>query len=331
MKFLLGALLLGLLAAAPQCETRGPEDAGTPDAGPRRDAGPREPGDPDWDPSLPDGGFPGSGKNGDPGTDVVILVRMDRGLANDAALYKRLVDEVRGALTGAGLRVLETAVASLQDGTLLWAQFKNAAPPAALVDVLSYHAQHTPDQAGACSTSGLFILGSQISYATLSYPAELTGFPWVEQPFWQRPGALLVVLVDHDIRPATLGSVECSPLGLSPTDWFGAYDPAVWLSWYMPRPQTRFWAISTPEAGSNPDLLRDGCLAGGFPAVAVDTIAPSPAVSFYDPWAEGMSFHYPRLVERESFCNVFGAGGFSSAPELAAAWARVLRGQVGLP
>jgi len=326
----LGALLLALWAAGPQCEQRGPGSDGGFDGShqPRLDGRVIVVGDG----SVPvpgDGGFPGSGRDGDPGTDVLFLVRMDRGLANDAALYEKVVGQTGSALVNAGLVVAQTAVASLQDGRLLWGKSKGVEPPVGLAAALTYYAQHLPDLEAPCSTTGLAQLGANIPVAVLNYPSELTGVPFTEWPFTVRPGALLVVLIDHDLRPSSPSAAECAVRGSTPTAYFGAQDPVPWLSWWwLSRPQTRFWAISTPEDGTSRETARALCLAAGFPQTALDVIAPS-AVPFYEPWAQGMNAFFPGLVERIDFCTATTAG--FPAQDYADAWAKVLRAQVGLP
>ncbi|HEY8209552.1 MAG TPA: hypothetical protein VIG99_18825 [Myxococcaceae bacterium] len=299
---LLPLALLLLYSTAPQCEVRGPQDAGA-DSG-RRDSGTGDGGrDSGTDPPPPDGGFPGSGREGDPGTDVLFLVRMDRGLANDANLYERLVEQVRGALKSSGLTVLQTAVASLQDGQLLWGRFAEIEPPVSLARVLAYYAQQMPDQSAPCSTTGLAQLGSTIPYNWLTYPPELTDIVWYEQPLTIRPGALLVVVIDHDVRPQPPSSFNCLAGGMSPADWFGGGNYPLWQSgWSLHRPRTRFWTIFTPEGSSNSDPMRQSCLASGFPAWALDTISVSP-VSFYGSWAIDMNARYPGLVSSADFCS----------------------------
>jgi len=340
MKFLPILALLALYAAGPQCETRPP----VPDAGTVRDAGRRDSGTGGgggggfgdggwwwgggWDPNLPDGGYPGSGRNGDNGTDVVFLVRMDRGLANDAALYSRLVDQVRDALAHSGLSILETAVISHEDGRPLWAQSKQTPPPVKLTDALNFYARQLPDQSEPCSTTGLAQLGVNMPYELLAYPPELLGVPWYEQPFITRPSALLVVIVDSDVRPAPISSQSCVNGLAAPADWFAGNAYPQWLAWSLPRPTTRFWLISTPEDGTSVDAMRQACLGSGFPATALDTIAPS-AVPFYDPWASGMNAYFPNLATRADYCSSL-AGAFP-AQSLSDDWAKVLRAQVGLP
>lgn len=337
MKFLLPLALFALYSAGPQCETRPPVPDGGRDAG--RDAGGRDSGgggggdggwwwDGGWDPNLPDGGYPGSGRNGDPGTDVVFVVRMDRGLANDAALYVRLVDQVRAALAQAGLSVLETAVVSHEEGRPLWAQSRTTQPPVKLLDVLNFYAQQLPDQSEPCSTTGLAQLGANMPYELLVYPSELTGVPWYEQPFSARPTALLVVMIDSDVRPAPISSLSCVTSQASPATWFAGNAYPQWLLWRLPRPTTRFWLVSTPEDGTSADTMRQSCLGAGFPPTAVDTIAPS-AVPFYDPWASGMNAYFPDLATRADYCTTMQ--GSLPVQNLADAWAKVLRAQVGLP
>jgi len=334
MKLLLPLALLALYAAGPQCETRPPEPDGGRDAG-RKDSG-SDAGLGDggcwwcggWDPNLPDGGYPGSGRNGDPGTDVVFVVRMDRGRANDASLYVRLVDQVRAALAHAGLTILETAVVSHEDGRPLWAQSKNTPPPVKLLDALNFYARQLPDPSEPCSITGLSQLGANMPYELLSYPPELTGVPWYEQPFLSRPGALLVVMIDSDLRPAPITSLSCATLQASPATYFAGNAFPQWLLWRLPRPTTRFWLVSTPEDGTSVDTMRGTCLASGLPPTMLDAIAPS-TVPFYDPWASGMNAYFPDLATRADYCTTMM--GALPANDLADAWAKVLRAQVGLP
>jgi hypothetical protein len=330
MKYLLLAVVLGLLMAAEgDCGETRTDDAGV-DAG--RDAG-WFPTDPDWDPSLPDGGYPGSGKNGDPGTYVLFLVRVDRGTANLSPAYESMVNTFTASLGESGIGVRTVVVASLHDGKLLWARGRMDFPPTNLASVLNFHAARSTEPTASCPTSGLVGLGLNINSTQLIYPPELTGgfFP-SRNPFLPRPGAFLVVLVDSGERYASLVSTQCQSQGKNPVDYLGGNDLAGWLGYpaRLSRRQTRFAAFHTPER-TTVEQMRSACLAvSGFPQSAVDLISPS-SVDFFPQFEDGMNIYSPRLVTRQDFCVAVGTDQTLFARELGVTWAAQLRAMVGLP
>lgn len=330
MKYLLAAVVLGMLMAEGECGETRQDDGGViilPDAS-------RPPPiDPDWDPRLPDGGYPGSGKNGDPGTYVLYLLRLNRGTANLAPAYEHTVNTISVALTDAGIGVRTVAVAAMNDGRLLWAKGRVDNPPTNLASVLSFHAARTSGETSPCPTYGVSSLGANITNAQLVYPPELSGgFYPTRNPFLPKPGALLVVFLDSDERFASLMSTSCQLQGANPVDHLGGSDLAGWLAYpgALRRRQTRFAAFHTPER-TTVEAMRAQCLAvPDFPQSAVDLISPS-SVDFFPQFEDGMNVYHPGLVTRQDFCVGVGTDQTYFAQTLGRAWAAQLRAMAGLP
>lgn len=306
---LLGA---GVLAGAPACVVvRGVNDAGCcllPDAGPP-DAGPPDAGPPETPP--PDGGgggevvFAGSGRSGDPGLAVLWLVHVDPGVANLADRYDSLVAATDAMLTDAGFQVRQTAVGSLDDGTLLWA--RDSWSTYGLAEVLRYQARSDGADGGVgCATDALFRISVALDQAPLALPPELAaGLAGTEYPFAEPAAALVVGFLDSAARPSGLDSSACEHAGYAPTQLLGA-DPAQWARWSaappLPRAHVRFLISATPETENFEEMQRRCLALPGFPESAADVLAPSPE-PFFDPLAQRLTLLDPGLAIRTDLCD----------------------------
>jgi hypothetical protein len=137
------------------------------------------------------------------------------------------------------------------------------------------------------------------------------------RPFVPRPSALLVGAIDHGARP--LGFDACGVGDLSA-------DPQRWQSFSegpLPRLQTRFTFVATPEQVPA-DQMRQRCLAvAGFPGQVLDALQPS-AAKYYDPLSASLASAQPGLSSRADLCNALGAGWPGVAGSMASDWVAVL-------
>ena len=261
----------------------------------------------DLDAGVTKRGFPGSGKDGDPGTGVLWLVRLDRGSANLADAEQTLVKQTNAALKNAGLTVNAVVAISMYDGHVIWgAHGLGAGTQPGLADALRREAQTAPaSPPTSCALS--FLNG--ISLSSLSDGAG--------QPFAPRPSALLVGALDHGARP--LGFDSCA------TDYLSA-DPQRWQTFYegpLPRLQTHYAFVATAEQ-QPVDQMRQRCLAvAGFPSQVLDALQPSPA-RFFDPLASTMLAAQPGLSSRADLCNALGSSWPGVAASMASDWVAVL-------
>jgi hypothetical protein len=273
--------------------------------------------------------FPGSGLNGDPGTGVLWLVRIDRGTANLAASYATLIRGMTAQLAAEGFDVRATGVGSLYESRLYWSRSGKELPATELQSMLESAANSSSGTAPRqCSTAALADVGGRLSWMTVSAPDYNT--PSGAMPFSPRLGALLVVLLDHGARPSAYGASDCGTGSMDPAGWFGgSRNPTSWLnrntySWYLPRSQTRFLFISTSETESY-EQLRARCAAmSAFPRTALDAISPSSTV-FYAPFAIGLENYQDQLATQQDLCAAVAGDWAGYSRGFAKDWASLLR------
>jgi hypothetical protein len=277
----------------------------------------------------PTASFPGSGLNGDPGTGVLWLVRIDRGTANLAASYATLIRGMTAQLAAEGFDVRVTGVASLYESRLYWARSGKDLPASELQTLLESAANSSSGVAPrVCSTAALADMGGRLSWMTVSAPDYST--PSGGTPFSPRLGALLVVMLDHGARPSGYGASDCGTGSMDPAGWFGgSRSPTFWLNrststWNLPRAQTRFLFISTSETESY-EQMRARCAAmSAFPRTALDAISPSPIV-FYAPFAIGLDNYQGNLGFQEDLCAAVAGDWSAYSRGFAKGWTSLLR------
>src|SRR5207253_1349376 len=176
-----------------------------------------------------------------------------------------------GALRDAHLAPRGIAVVSLYDGAVLWSTQDASRDPLSTIATLlgSRAALDNPAPAG-CATFSLLDVGRRLSSIGAPVP-----------PFANRPGALLVGLVDHGARPAPLASCGDPAAAL-------AADIACWASFgsvVLPRAEFRFGFFATPETGTTAQM-KTSCLAvQGLPVTTIDSLEASD-FPFFDPLAQ---------------------------------------------
>ena len=130
----------------------------------------------------------------------------------------------------------------LYTGGIVWATRLNQNPDSTLADALRFASSLAAAVPQGCSTAALAGIGSRISNV------QATGV-W---PFYIRPGALLVVLVDTGPRPVPLASCpEASSFGATPAGW------ARFAGGPLDRYATRFAFATTNETESLDQLRTD--------------------------------------------------------------------------
>jgi hypothetical protein len=290
----------------------------------------------DWDGGLGggwDGGapgnatFPGSGTNGDPGTGVIWLVRIDRGTANLAASYATLIQTMTQQLAAQGFDIRTTAVGSLYEPRLYWSGAGKTVPVANLQSLLANAASQGSGEApSTCSSTSLLSIGARLDRVEVVPPdGSHSGL----RPFEAPRSTLLVVMLDHGVRPVGHDSPGCNWNGFSPAQRFGnGRDVTQWLnqnapSWNLPRARTRFLFVSTPENESY-SQLRERCAAmSTFPRIALDALNPS-VIPFYGPFSSGLNAFQPGLGTQVDLCQAVARDwpGFSRG--FAKDWADLL-------
>ena len=256
--------------------------------------------------------IPGTGKDGDRGTGVLVMLRIDQGTANIASPVQIVLKQIADALTGAGLQVTSVAVSEMYAQQPIWASrdIKNPVP-GSLADLLrEVSTTRTAAAPTTCSTDALLNEGASLWAWSVAGANNV----W---PFSPGPDALLVILIDSGARPQALAS--CKP------DMFSASDPISWarLDHALSLAQTRFLMLATTE---NPDLtaMRQRCAAvPGFPLGALDVLAPS-SIAFFDPWADQMNAKKSGLANRIDLCEALGAGAPEIWRDVAKSWFQVL-------
>jgi hypothetical protein len=225
------------------------------------------------------------------GLGILWLFRIDRGTAQLAPVYERMMDDMDDEFRAQGLPISGEAIASLYEFTVLWGRNRNVPAPVPVSAALQYWARSAPQTSlSPCTTFWLYNYGQSLSYLGVDFPPELItpGGSRIQQsvhPFEEVPGAVLVVLVDSGPRPATADDPVCSAGGIPPANWYGGSSPATWVSFNtgekLLREQTRFAFVATPEAVDS-DTFRRHCLTvDGFPTGDLDVMSPSP-VRFFD-------------------------------------------------
>lgn len=272
--------------------------------------------------------FPGSGLNGQSGTGVLWLVRIDRGTANLAASYATLIRGMTASLAAEGFDVRMTGVASLYESRLYWAKAGKDLSTSELQTLLENAASSSGATPGVCSTAALSDVGGRLS--SMSVMAPSSSSPSGGTPFSPSLGALLVVILDHGARPSAYGGSDCGTGTMDPAGWFGgSRNPATWLNritgtWKLPRSQTRFLFVSTSESETY-EQLRARCAAmSTFPRTALDAISPS-ARAFYAPFTIGLENYQARLGTQEDLCNAVAGDWTGLSRGLAKDWAGLLR------
>lgn len=242
--------------------------------------------------------IPGSGQNGDHGTGLLILVRIDPGTANIADSISHLVDDWLAAVNKPGFIVSSVGVGDLYSGNLLWAARLDAQPTIALAAALRQASAASLGPPQGCTTEGLSRAGNSIAYLSAAGV----------RPFSPSPGALLTILVDTGPRPMLLSSCpSASTFGQNPAYW------AQLSSGPLPRRATRFVFVASSES-ETADQMRARCLTiAGFPSSAADSLAPSPS-PFLVPLASALDGMLPGLAGGIDVCTALG----TSEPNFAA-------------
>ena len=256
--------------------------------------------------------IPGTGKDGDRGTGVLVMLRIDQGTANIASPVQIVLKQITDALTDAGLQVSSVAVSEMYAQQPIWASrdIKNPVP-GSLADLLrQVSTTRTAAAPTTCSTDALLNEGASLWAWSVAGASNV-------MPFSPGPDALLVVLIDSGARPQAVTS--CRP------DTFSASDPISWarVDRVLSLGQTRFLMLATTE---NPDLMamRQRCAAvPGFPLGALDVLAPS-SIAFFDPWADQMNAKKSGLANRIDLCEALGAGAPGIWRDVARNWFQVL-------
>jgi hypothetical protein len=273
--------------------------------------------------------FPGSGQNGDQGTGVLWLVRIDRGTANLAPAYAATIRAMNQQLVAEGFSVRVTGVASLYEPRLYWATYGDNVTVAELQSLLESAANSvetaTPT---ACSSTALADMGGRLS-TTITMPPGSTS-PSGYAPFGPSLSALLVGVLDHGARSVSYTTSSCTPSGESPAAWFGGTrEPATWLNrsdygWTLPRSQTRFLFVTTSETESY-DQMRSRCAGmANFPRPALDAINPA-SVSFYGDFAYNLGNYQSGLGTQVDLCNALGGDWTTYSRTFARDWVSLLR------
>ncbi|ATB28812.1 hypothetical protein [Melittangium boletus] len=285
-----------------------------------------------WDGGFPDSGtvtpptFPGSGQNGDRGTGVLWLVRIDRGTANLAASYAPLIRGMTQQLAAQGFDVRVTGVGSLYEPSVFWATSGKELSTSEIQGVLEKAANERSTTPSACSTAALAELGGQLSAVEVWPGYGTSGEHW---PYTNPLSNLLVVLLDHGARPVAYSASACATSGWDAATWFGGLrDNTRWLNrtsstWNVPRAQTRFLFISTPENETYAQM-RERCAAmSTFPRNGLDALSPS-SVAFYEPFNEGLGRYQAGLGSRLDVCEAVARDWTGYSRDFARKWAQWL-------
>jgi hypothetical protein len=252
----------------------------------------------------------GSGRNGDNGTAVLALLRIDQGTANLADPVAGLLDALSAALGENDLLVTSVAVADLyQPQTVLWAargKQPTAAPLAGVLRAVSATRSGVPP--ATCTTAALLTDGTSL----LAW--NVGGL----FPFNPPPGALLIVLIDTGARPYPLS-------GCTDSQMLWMTDPQQWALFGRPirRGQTHFLLLGTSETESI-DTMRTRCASvSGFPTTAIDALAPS-AAAFFGPMGTQMNATSADLATRLDLCTALSTGAPTFWDDMGNRWAQQL-------
>ncbi|WNG20976.1 hypothetical protein [Cystobacter fuscus] len=273
-----------------------------------------------WDAgSGPRATFPGSGTNGDRGTGVLWLVRIDRSTANLAASYGSLIETMTQQLKAQGFDIRRTAVGSLYEPRLFSGN-ESATPSAASVQsLLESAANYNGTAPTGCSSQYLLSLGVRLSEAQA---------PSGSRPFADPLSALLVVMIDHGSHPQDYGP-GCDPAAMTPAKrfatgpgWLNIGSPAT-SAWSLPRAQTRFLFVSTSENESYTQLRERCASMSTFPRIGLDAISPSEH-PFYEPFSAELSTFQPGLGTRIDLCQAVARDWAGFSRGFAKDWAQLL-------
>lgn len=231
--------------------------------------------------------YPGSMIGDDPGTALLFFLRIDRGTANLADSYQTLITTTLNSLDSAGIHVRVAEVVSLYDGSAVDISqgIANGLRAAAAAST-----GYIPD---VCTTHALAAVAGSGTLPTVS--------------------VFLGVLIDSGARPHGLNDAACAESGNSPASYFLS-DPAAWLVTdgvhQLPRPQVRFIAIHTPEAGT-PDDMRKACnREPNVVTTALDQLEVSP-IPFFKQWSDGAGAIDALTVKTYDYCpSVFDSTGW---------------------
>ena len=250
---------------------------------------------------------PGSGKDGDNGTAVLVMLRVDQGTVNIATNLQSLLKQISDALKGAGFAVKSVAVAEMYAIERIWASRVGQKSPPALANVLrAVSASRGAAAPTACTTAAL---GSQGASVWSWNQDEVT-------PFLPTPAAILVVLIDPGARPTPFGNCATSNFSADPVYWIP-------LQRGFHLRQTRFLMIATPENG-DAAAMRSHCLAvPNFPTAGLDVLAPS-SQPFFDPWSAQMNGTQEGLATRVDLCDALGSGAAPAWNAMAKQWYQTL-------
>jgi hypothetical protein len=239
------------------------------------------------------------------------MLRIDQGTANIAAPVQVALKQITDALTGAGLQVTSVAVSEMYAQQPVWASrdIKNPVP-GSLANVLRDVSTTRTAAPTSCSTDALLNEGASL-WAWTTGASNL-------MPFSPGPDALLVVLIDSGARPQALTS--CHP------DAFSGSDPISWarLDRVLSLGQTRFLMLATAENQDLTAMQRRCAAVPGFPLAALDVLAPSSSIAFFDPWADQMNLKRSGLASRIDLCDALGAGAPGLWQDIARSWFQVL-------
>lgn len=258
--------------------------------------------------------FPGSYEGFDEGTGMLVLVRVDRSLANLAPGYAKLIPAAGAAMKAAGFDLRTTAVGSLHDGTLIWGSGFGVETDRLEDTLKAAAAASEPGMPVNCTTSGLASLARTLK------TAEVEGSGW--RPFEPGLAVLLVMVLDHGDRPLTAYSEGCRIDGVRPFDHFSSPTTSAWTDALAePRLNTRFVLIHTDEEVSFEEY-RGRCQGiAGFPKEALDSVEPS-ELSFFKGFTPGMNTVQPTLAQSTDLCAAVAS--FDATGPFAKTWANEL-------
>jgi hypothetical protein len=254
--------------------------------------------------------MPGSGQKGDPGTDLIWLVRVTPGLANLSDRLANTMLAAQSALAVSGFGVRGMHLLSLEDAVPL-ADFQGTAISAtSLSAVLAAAAVKATDLPEVvCTVSGLASVGQSLQAALGSADP---------------PGALFVGLIDTEARPFGPSDAQCQIGGVDAATYFAT--PS-WTNWSCGVPfkasQIRIAALASAEGVTDAEM-RAMCAAqpGVDPSVS-DVLQPS-AVAFFGPWSAGVDAVSPGGVLDTDLCVAVSSLAAQNWTSFAKAWAGTL-------
>jgi hypothetical protein len=136
-----------------------------------------------------------------------------------------------------------------------------------------------------------------------------------------KPHAVLAGIMDHGPRPRAYGDWRCG----DPAALYAGAD-ASWLAYAdgpMERAQTRLALLATSEELTAASQWATCFGTQGFPATALDVVAPSP-LAFHGPWSRAMSALSWELPVSEELCGAIGGAWSRELTWVATGWASSL-------